>query len=239
MQQFINNRKLVIKALTGSHNYNLNGPTSDKDYKFFVLPTFEDLFYGDRFSNSVNSPEQDYTVQDIRQLTNCLWKANINFLEVLCSTDYTGRGEISEFLQTNKKELCRMHLWYLYSACIGMSHERLKRVRALAGKPKTGKNFSHAVRVLDFLCRFEASGFEDFFGAIWYDEQKDRQLREYLMEVKLRDELTQTDWDLLKSYQQLAEDIRPQYLCKGNDKLKEEMDQVMLSAIRKHITDSQ
>ena len=43
-------RKVVFKALVGSHNYNLNDETSDKDYKYFVLPTFDDLYTGKMFS---------------------------------------------------------------------------------------------------------------------------------------------------------------------------------------------
>ena len=39
-------RQWLIKALVGSHNYNLNTETSDKDYKVFVLPTFNELYKG-------------------------------------------------------------------------------------------------------------------------------------------------------------------------------------------------
>ena len=30
-------RDIVFKVLTGSHNYNLNTPKSDRDYKYFVF----------------------------------------------------------------------------------------------------------------------------------------------------------------------------------------------------------
>ena len=43
-------RETVFKALVGSHNYNLADKNSDKDYKVFVLPTFEDLYNGVQYS---------------------------------------------------------------------------------------------------------------------------------------------------------------------------------------------
>ena len=50
----INNRVPVLKALVGSHNYNLNTPESDKDYKLFVLPTFDDLYSREDYTASIN-----------------------------------------------------------------------------------------------------------------------------------------------------------------------------------------
>ena len=48
----IDHRIAVLKALVGSHNYNLNTESSDKDYKYFVLPTLDDLYDGTIFSAS-------------------------------------------------------------------------------------------------------------------------------------------------------------------------------------------
>ena len=64
----IHNREVVIKAVVGSHNYNLNTENSDEDFKYFVMPTFEDLYKGKFFSYSTQSDELDYTVHDIRKL---------------------------------------------------------------------------------------------------------------------------------------------------------------------------
>ena len=47
--------KELFRVLTGSHNYNMNTPESDKDYKIFVLPTFDDLYHGKEFSNVGNT----------------------------------------------------------------------------------------------------------------------------------------------------------------------------------------
>lgn len=45
----LDHRIVVLKALVGSHNYNLNTESSDKDYKYFVLPTLDDLYNGTIF----------------------------------------------------------------------------------------------------------------------------------------------------------------------------------------------
>ena len=42
-------RNVAFKALVGSHNYNLNTSDSDKDYKLFVIPTLDDLYFNKSF----------------------------------------------------------------------------------------------------------------------------------------------------------------------------------------------
>ena len=44
-------RHIAVRALVGSHNYNLNDESSDRDYKVFVFPNFGDLYKGKRYTN--------------------------------------------------------------------------------------------------------------------------------------------------------------------------------------------
>ena len=62
----INHRIVVMKALVGSRNYNLNTESSDRDYKYFVLPSFDDLYNGVLFSTGRETPLVDYTIHDVR-----------------------------------------------------------------------------------------------------------------------------------------------------------------------------
>lgn len=78
--------KLFMSALVGSHNYNLNTEHSDLDYKYFVFPTFDDLYYKKEIAKSKTSDYLDYEVHDIRKLSQLWWKANINFIEVLSAS---------------------------------------------------------------------------------------------------------------------------------------------------------
>ena len=77
-------RKELFRALVGSHNYN-NTPESDKDYKIFIAPTFDDLYFNKQFSNSIIGETEDYDIHDIRKVSHLWWKANVNFIEVLFS----------------------------------------------------------------------------------------------------------------------------------------------------------
>jgi len=188
-----NDRKVVFKALVGSHNYNLNDESSDKDWKYFVLPTFDDLYGGTRFSASKVGTEEDYDVHDIRKLTDLLWKANVNFLEVLYSNDVqefwklteqgvprrlaVGSAHILREIFDIRDSIVTMNLPYLYSACKGMFHEKMKRIQS----PTSGtqelmdkygydtKQALHAWRILDFIVRFHEFDW-DFKTAMTYNE---------------------------------------------------------------------
>lgn len=89
-------RKVVFKALVGSHNYNLNTLESDKDYKVFVLPTFDDLYFNNSFSKSCIGETEDFDVHDIRKCSSLWYKANVNFLEVLFSEKFKVKSDLDD-----------------------------------------------------------------------------------------------------------------------------------------------
>jgi predicted nucleotidyltransferase len=151
-------RQEVIKVIVGSHNYNLNTETSDKDYKFFVAPTFNDLYYSKMFSSGEQSDEFDYTVHDIRQLGNLLWKSNINFIEVLFSISAIHDVGLSALFNENEK-WASMNLPAFYSATRGMSFQKMEELKKGTAKTdalieKFGydtKQACHALRCLYVL----------------------------------------------------------------------------------------
>lgn len=175
-------KKEVFKALVGSHNYNLNTETSDKDYKVFVLPTFDDLFFGRQFSKAVTG-DVDIEYHDIRKLSNLLWKSNINFLEVLFSEELEininltkdSRDKIKEIIKL-RDQIARMNLPYLYNACVGMYISKKKQVdkgtentqKLIVKHGYDTKQAMTTIRILDFLKRFAEIDFSDFKKAIWY-----------------------------------------------------------------------
>lgn len=153
-------RKPLLKALVGSHNYNLNVPESDKDYKIFVMPTFDDLYYKNEFTNNKVGETEDYDVHDIRKLTHLFFKANVNFLEVLYSTELEILVDKTEpeykYLKTiiNKREaICKMNMKYLYEACVGMHLQRKK----IFIKNNDAKQAMTSYRILDFLTRYKSA----------------------------------------------------------------------------------
>jgi len=187
MQQLFEGRKTAFKALVGSHNYNLNDETSDKDYKYFVLPTFDDLYENKMYSlPSQVSAEMDFDVHDVRKIPNLFYKSNINFVEVLYSTeidlclDLTQKDPIYSPLPqifAMRKKIARMNVPYFFHACVGMHYRKMSALnKGTKGTQHLVSQFGydtkqalHAYRVLDFLERFYYNDFNDFKKAITYD----------------------------------------------------------------------
>lgn len=188
MVQKMGTRAVVLSALTGSHNYNLNTPTSDEDWKFFVAPTFEDLYKGNMFSNGKQSDDLDFTVHDIRQLSNLLWKANPNFIEVLFSKNFIGGNWFAEWLRVNRHDLSKMHLRSFGFACLGMHKQKMSTL--FKGTAKTQwivdefgfdtKDAHHALRVL-LLAERVAMGW-NMGQAFWFEDESSA--RQELLAIK-------------------------------------------------------
>lgn len=168
-------RNVVVKALTGSHNYNLNTPSSDRDFKFFVAPTFDDLFNGNMFSNGKQSDDLDFTVHDIRQLSHLVWKANINFVEVLFSTDLWFDERLSWIFE-NAERLGKMNLPAFGRATLGMMLQKSNNL--FKGTEKTKplvekfgfdtKEATHALRCMFTL--FRVSSGMPMKQALWFED---------------------------------------------------------------------
>lgn len=192
MQLDLKDRKWLFKSLVGSHNYNLNTPESDKDYKVFFLPTFDDLYSGKDFYQKHLSEEKDIEGHDIRKVIRLWFKANVNFLEVLFSENTKVNPDLGKAIGgllfkifTMKDKIAKMNLPYLYDACLGMHYQKMDKLeKGTSGTQhlvdKYGmdtKQCLHAYRILDFLQRFHENNFNDFKQAIWYDNR-------YLLDIK-------------------------------------------------------
>lgn len=194
-------RKELFRALVGSWNYNLNIEAdpilgikeSDRDYKVFLLPTFDDLYKGNMYSHDTISDVADYSYQDIRKLGQLFWKANINWIEILYSKEIVFNPEITieEADLINKifdmrDEIVVMNLSYLYDACIGMHIEKVKKLHHYSDSCKymeelygyNVKEALHAYRVLLTIKKFADQGFKDFEKALRFvDEDQVNMLR--------------------------------------------------------------
>lgn len=178
-------REIVFKSVVGSNNYNLADINSDTDYKLFTLPTFDDLYNKEEFSEDYISDEVDIDVHDVRKLDKLWYKANVNFLEVLFSDEIEINQNLSNSVQDSIKELlemkddiARMNLPYLYNACLGMcANKGSKLKKATSGTEHLlmrygydTKQAQHCYRILDFLQRFKDTNFTNFKRAITYKD---------------------------------------------------------------------
>ena len=231
------NNKLFMSALVGSHNYNLNTETSDKDYKVFVFPTFDDFYYKKEIAKSKTSDYLDYEVHDIRKLSQLWWKANINFIEVLFSRDVMyhidRNNDLVQFIEQNDNELATMNLPYLYDACIGMSLRKQKDM--LTDSPARHNNIEkygydtksacHAIRVLDFLVKLTQCDFS-FDKAIWYDNGDIK--RDSLLSIKRGMYTLEEIRYMIEICTNNANRIKDVYKQQNpNTKLKEQLDEVI------------
>lgn len=214
-------RTEAFRALVGSHNYNLNTETSDKDYKVFVLPTFDDLYFNNQFSKSYVGESEDHDCHDIRKCSSLWYKANVNFLEVLFSDEIIINPELNERSKEliseifdMKHDIARMHLSYLYDACIGMCHNKLKiMVKGTEGTKDLVEKYGfdtkcgmHALRIMIFLERFCKSDFNDFKGSIKFNEGE---ARDRFLSIK-DGKITKEELEVLADYS----------ICKADELLK-------------------
>ncbi|MGG3987449.1 DNA polymerase beta superfamily protein [Bacillus smithii] len=163
-------RKESFKALVGSHNYNLTVPESDKDFKVFFIPSYDDLYSGEKYSKAMISDKEDIEYHDIRKLPDMLWKSNVNFLEVLFSQEVYEYDDLYRILHNRREEIARMNLPYLYDACMGMFFKKKKEFERVYKSNNLNKSCKHvmsAVRIVDFLKRYVSNKW-GFQKAVFY-----------------------------------------------------------------------
>lgn len=237
-------RKELFRALVGSHNYNLNTESSDKDYKVFVMPTFEDLYKGNTYSKSIIGEKEDLDIHDIRKLINLFFKSNINFIEVLYSTDIKISDslpkrvrEIIEEIFSMKKEIVKMNLPYLYNACGGMHLNKMKNlIKGTEGTQHLVEKYGydtkqalHAFRSLDFIRRFAVMDFEDFEYAMTYGDLT----REYMLEIKNGKYSVEKFENLMKLEKMTYDDLKAKYYAQEVDEAtKEKLEQLLMELVK-------
>lgn len=180
-------RKISFKALYGSHNYGLNRPDSDKDYKAFYFPDFDDLYEGKILSKQEVGEQRDVEYHDVRKLPELFRKANVNFLEILFSVEVVKNDRLYDQLFEFREEIARMNLPYLFDACIGMFIKKQKEFARDANRElqKANKHAMSAYRILDFLERYDKQGFNQFGQAIYYgDTEEDRKVKSFMMAMR-------------------------------------------------------
>lgn len=186
-------RKELFRTLVGSYNYNLNTLESDKDYKVFVAPTFDDLYFNKQFGKAYTKATTDFDVHDIRKVSHLWTKANVNFVEILFSDDiiinkehiYLETQRLLDEIFQMKNDIAKMNLPYLYDSSMGMYvSKRTSLKKGTSGTQHLVEKYGYdtkqamtTIRILDFVKRFADNNFTDFKQAIWYDnKEKNRQL---------------------------------------------------------------
>ena len=193
--------KLVYASVQGSTNYNLDVYNeyyeSDVDWKVFILPTFKDLYTGNKISKTYTYEYGQFELKDIRLLPELLSKMNSSYLELLFS-DYTIISDTYHSAIMNLRslgdELISDRLPLLVKSLMGMclekqnalchEYEGLKEKLAYFGGYDP-KQLHHAIRLQYILQDIEKAVKND--EPISYDNilRYEGERRNYLLDIKV------------------------------------------------------
>lgn len=124
---------MFVCAANGSMNYDLFDESSDVDTKMLVFPKADDLFLGRKPVNNVEIlPNDEHcTLKDIREYFRIFRKANINFLEILCSDYYYVNPQFKDEwsrLQYHVNDIANMNPNKILSSSLGMAREKASKI---------------------------------------------------------------------------------------------------------------
>lgn len=175
--------RIILTAMVGSHNYNLDTEESDTDYKSIIIPTMDGIFSNKLMNKSTVSKDRDDAHIDIRTFRKELLSSSPNSIEMLFSHsfDYEEGNKSVELLFDLKEEIAGMNKSMLYKAYMGMAKGDTLRLdkpvnqgsSAYPYYEKHGYNTKvlvNIVRGYSTLIRYARSGFEDYQSAIFVKE---------------------------------------------------------------------
>lgn len=180
--------QIVMLALTGSQNYNLNTESSDMDTKLTVLPALEDIISNKPAISTTHIREDNEHIdfKDLRLMFPTLLKQNVNYLEQLFSTQFIINQEYEkeiEELKEIREDIARFYPHKCIMTMYGIAMNKQGRVfKELPDKKDIliyGYNPKEAVqlfRIEEFLRRYINN--EPFADCLV------TQQREYLLRVK-------------------------------------------------------
>lgn len=180
----IDDHKVALSLLGGSRNRNLNVFTSDRDMKYFVLPTIKELYDGKTHKNLTVSEKEDVEIHDVRKLESVLFKANLTYLELLYSIEIKSYFKEMDQLINLRDDIVKMNLSAFYSACMGMYNREYNSILNVNSPEQRSivdvygyntKKAMMSIHFLNFILKFEKNDFSDFKSCNWY-ETKERQL---------------------------------------------------------------
>ena len=208
--------KVAFKAPVGSWNYNLMLPSSDRDYKTYFYPTFDDLFNRSDFGrpSKVTSTE-DNSWSDVRQLRDGLIKSNPHALEVLYARDVEHNDDpIWEELHAIRDDIAKINLSHLFDASFGMFHNEMKRYDKEVKKgdtPRAGKAAASGFRIMLTIYDFYKKDFTDYEGCLWYDPEVDKGARDHLLKMKSGAGKPEFIKEQIKRWYEMADELRPKF----------------------------
>lgn len=159
--------KIVALCLQGSQNYKLDTSNSDIDSKLIILPTTKDLILSASPRSEVHVRDNDEHIdfKDLRLILNTFRKQNMNFVEILFSTQIIVNPLYADEwgqLVARREEIARMNFPLAVNAMRGvalekyhaMEHRYPSKAYLIDTIGYDPKQVSHLVRIMDFMERY-------------------------------------------------------------------------------------
>lgn len=182
---------IVICALQGSQNYQLDLPTSDVDTKLIVTPSFKDIALARKpvSTTHVRDNAEHVDFKDVRLYFETFRKQNLNFLEILftpykiINLDYAAQW--NRLIQ-KREEIAHMNPFRAVKSMKGialekyhaMEHPYPSKADVLAQYRYDPKQTHHLVRVDNYLTRYiKGDKYEDCLVP-------DEKMKTFLLDIK-------------------------------------------------------
>lgn len=151
--------------LHGSQNYGLETPTSDLDFKAFVIPSFKELFTGNKVSKVYETPYGQVEVKDIRMLPELIAKGNVAMIEILFSVTKLIASHNKEF-EALTDGLADERSLKIAFTMLGMAREKNKNLTKRTDRNAEEidaigyekKHLHHIIRLKEFLYHILSGG---------------------------------------------------------------------------------
>lgn len=150
--------KVLGIFLCGSQNYGLDCEVSDIDTKCIVLPSFNKLWRNQNTSRVITRPHGQITVKDIRLITECLCKQNLNFLEILFTKYKVINPKYTDLFQpvlNMAEEITTINTFKAISCAAGMAKEKHSDFLSVnLAAEKACKSLYHIARLEEYLEKY-------------------------------------------------------------------------------------
>lgn len=184
-------QQIVMIALQGSQNYDLDLPGSDVDTKLITVPSFYDIALNKKpvSTTHIRYNEEHIDFKDVRLYMETFRKQNLNFLEILF-TDYKWINPLYEEqwnrLVEHREAIARMNPYRAVKSMKGialekyhaMEHKYPSKIDIIERMGYDPKQLHHLVRVDNYLTRY-ISG-EPYEKCLKHEDK----MRDFLLAIK-------------------------------------------------------
>lgn len=146
--------------LIGSQNYNLDLENSDFDTAAIVLPTIDNLYYGDKYIQDkvIKYNEGQCKIIDIRDFYKGLTKSNLNYVELLYSKEFWVNEDYEiyyNYLRTHREIISNIDKRGLINCALGIVNTNHKKeIDWLSINDNGHYKAYHILRMCNFIYSF-------------------------------------------------------------------------------------